>query len=224
MGVSRETLYDEVWAEPMTKVAARYRVSSSFLARVCERLNVPRPSRGHWARLEAGNASLRPGLPVVRPGDEVLWLAPGERPPASLPEPPRDVAPRRLRRWARPDLHPLLVGVREVFVAVKEPDGGYLRPLLGLRSDAPAWGPYPRSCTARVRSSVPCRRLGGRYQLAAIGAHGRRYARYIRSRNPRRERAPRSLGACREAGRAVAPPRASPGRGQTIVPQPPGTP
>lgn len=47
MAVTRETLYEEVWAEPMTKVAARYGVSSSFLARVCERLNVPRPSRGY---------------------------------------------------------------------------------------------------------------------------------------------------------------------------------
>ena len=33
MSVTREALYDEVWAEPMTTVAARYAVSSSFLAR-----------------------------------------------------------------------------------------------------------------------------------------------------------------------------------------------
>ena len=45
MTVDRETLYKEVWAEPMTKVAARYAVSSSFLARECERLNVPKPAR-----------------------------------------------------------------------------------------------------------------------------------------------------------------------------------
>ncbi|HPA80588.1 MAG TPA: hypothetical protein PLS95_07210 [Thermoanaerobaculales bacterium] len=37
MGVTREKLYEEVWAEPMTTVAARYGVSSNFLARVCER-------------------------------------------------------------------------------------------------------------------------------------------------------------------------------------------
>jgi methylaspartate ammonia-lyase len=37
--VDRETLYQEVWAQPMTTVAVRYGVSSSFLARVCERLN-----------------------------------------------------------------------------------------------------------------------------------------------------------------------------------------
>lgn len=54
MAVTREKLYEEIWAEPMTKVAVRYGVSSSFLARVCERLNVPRPPRGYWAQLEVG--------------------------------------------------------------------------------------------------------------------------------------------------------------------------
>lgn len=73
MAVTREKLYEEVWAEPMTKVAARYGVSSSFLARVCERLNVPRPSRGYWAQLEVGKASVKPVLPEARPGDELEW-------------------------------------------------------------------------------------------------------------------------------------------------------
>ncbi len=49
--VSREQLYAEVWAEPMTKVALKYKVSSSFMARVCNWLNVPRPERGYWAKL-----------------------------------------------------------------------------------------------------------------------------------------------------------------------------
>src|SRR5260221_5267187 len=50
MSVPREKLYEEVWAEPMTKVAERYGVSSSYLAQICSRLNVPRPSRGYWAQ------------------------------------------------------------------------------------------------------------------------------------------------------------------------------
>ena len=36
MGVDRAKLYEQVWAEPMTKIASRYGVSSSYLARVCE--------------------------------------------------------------------------------------------------------------------------------------------------------------------------------------------
>jgi hypothetical protein len=50
MAVSRETLFEEVWKEPMTTVAKRYDVSSNFLARICERLNVPRPARGYALR------------------------------------------------------------------------------------------------------------------------------------------------------------------------------
>jgi len=41
--ITREALYDLVWAEPMLKVAARFGVSSSYMARVCTALNVPRP-------------------------------------------------------------------------------------------------------------------------------------------------------------------------------------
>jgi hypothetical protein len=68
-GPNRQALYDQVWAEPMTTVAARYGVSSSFLARVCERLNVPRPARGYWAQLAVGRAPATPPLPEARPGD-----------------------------------------------------------------------------------------------------------------------------------------------------------
>lgn len=57
MTVAREKLFEENWAEPMTKVAARYDVSSSFLARVCERLGVPRPPRGYWEQLRVGKAA-----------------------------------------------------------------------------------------------------------------------------------------------------------------------
>jgi len=34
MSITRDKLYEEVWAEPMTKVAARFKVSSNYLARV----------------------------------------------------------------------------------------------------------------------------------------------------------------------------------------------
>lgn len=45
--ISREELYKLVWAEPMTKVATRFDVSGSYLARMCTLLNVPRPERGY---------------------------------------------------------------------------------------------------------------------------------------------------------------------------------
>lgn len=72
--VSRERLFELVWAEPMTKVAERLGVSSSYLARVCTSLNVPRPQRGYWAKLEVGKAPPKPSLPAHRPGEHTGWV------------------------------------------------------------------------------------------------------------------------------------------------------
>jgi hypothetical protein len=131
MGIAREKLYEEVWAEPMTKVAARYNVSSSFLARVCKRLNVPRPERGYWAQLAVGKASPKPDLPEARPGDELEWSRDSEprRVPRALPKPP-EVAAQSARdpRRIRPARHGLLVGAHEHFQAARVSDSGYLRP------------------------------------------------------------------------------------------------
>lgn len=65
--VTRENLHAEVWAEPMTKVAERYGVSSNYLARICERLSIPRPSRGYWQQLAAGRTPSVPPLPEPDP-------------------------------------------------------------------------------------------------------------------------------------------------------------
>lgn len=82
--VGRDQLYDLVWQEPMTKVAMRYEVSSSFLARVCARLNIPRPERGYWAKLSAGHQVPRPSLPEPRPGEELEWVRGGDDLPPLL--------------------------------------------------------------------------------------------------------------------------------------------
>jgi hypothetical protein len=71
--VSRERLFDLVWTEPMIKVAESFGVSSSYLARVCTALNVPRPRRGYWAKLEVGKAPPKPSPPASRPGEQTSW-------------------------------------------------------------------------------------------------------------------------------------------------------
>ena len=68
MAVTRDELYEQVWAEPMTTVAGRYHVSSSFMARVCARLNVPRPPRGYWAKRKVGLSVKQSALPEARSG------------------------------------------------------------------------------------------------------------------------------------------------------------
>lgn len=50
----RALLLKEVWSEPMSAVAPRYGLSDVGLKKLCSRLQIPTPSRGHWAKLRAG--------------------------------------------------------------------------------------------------------------------------------------------------------------------------
>ena len=51
---NREEIYEAIWAEPIQHVAKRYNISDVGLAKVCRRLNIPRPGRGYWAIKAAG--------------------------------------------------------------------------------------------------------------------------------------------------------------------------
>jgi hypothetical protein len=65
---NRATLYEQVWSQPMTKLAKSYGLSNVGLAKICVRLNVPRPGLGYWERLRRGQKPRRPPLPP-RPAD-----------------------------------------------------------------------------------------------------------------------------------------------------------
>ncbi len=61
--VTREELYRQVWETPMTKLAATYGLSGNGIAKICDRLNVPYPPRGYWAKLAAGKKMAAYKLP-----------------------------------------------------------------------------------------------------------------------------------------------------------------
>ena len=137
--VSREALYEIVWSEPMLRVAARFGVSSSYMARVCTLLNVPRPERGYWAKLAVGKAPKQPPLPEPRPGDPLEWTRDGALPKRahSLPKPP-DQRPRRKRTVRRqlPDRHSLVGGAKPLFEAGRLSwHGKYIKPAKNLLVD-----------------------------------------------------------------------------------------
>lgn len=52
--VTRQQLYDQVWATPMRKLATTYGLSDVGLAKVCRRHEIPRPPVGYWAKKEFG--------------------------------------------------------------------------------------------------------------------------------------------------------------------------
>lgn len=131
MRITRDDLYKEIWSEPATKLAQRYDVSSSYLARVCEGLNVPHPPRGYWARKAAGEKMPVPLLPPAGPGDPLFWekgVAVMERlPPLELP-PPETKSKGKAAPTTRPAHHPLVTAWRGFLEEAAATEGGYMAP------------------------------------------------------------------------------------------------
>src|SRR5258708_22245195 len=64
----RETLYAEVWKEPVVTVAKRYQVSDVALRKICVKLGVPVPPLGYWAKVAAGRTPRIAKLPANHKG------------------------------------------------------------------------------------------------------------------------------------------------------------
>ena len=118
MGITRDKLYEEVWAEPMVRVAVRHGVSANYPARVCDYLNVPYPHRGYWAKRLAGKAPVVPSLSPPGPGEVRVWEK-GNAVPRVAQKPEtacRKTVPVGTRSVSvRPVRHHLMVCARESF-------------------------------------------------------------------------------------------------------------
>jgi hypothetical protein len=66
--ITREELYRLVWAKPGVVLAQEFGISDVGLAKICKRLNVPRPYRGYWALVAAGRRMSIPALPAAKKG------------------------------------------------------------------------------------------------------------------------------------------------------------
>jgi hypothetical protein len=137
--ISRDELHRLVWSEPMTRIAERFEVSGSYLARVCTLLNVPRPERGYWAKLAVGKAPPKTPLPSPRPGDPLHWSKEGERVAVQKPKAPPRRPPERKVRIARNEVHGMIRGARSHFENGRPvDDGAYLKPYKKLLVDVTA--------------------------------------------------------------------------------------
>lgn len=142
--VTREELYELVWSQPMTKVCERFGVSSSYMARVCTLLNVPRPPRGHWQKLAVGKAAPAEALPEAIAGDQVTWNEKGDALPVAArsqlsPSPATNRRP--LRRPSKPaeGTHPLIRGTIAEYRRSRPGNrDGYLKPYKKLLPDVVA--------------------------------------------------------------------------------------
>lgn len=138
--VTREELYELVWSTPMIKVAEKFEVSGSYLARVCTELRVPRPERGYWAKLAVGKVPQRPALPEPLPGDPLVWSRADGLPAPVVPKPRQPPTPR-IPRPARPvvGIHGLIRGAKTHFLAGRKVDDEvHLKPYKKLLVDITA--------------------------------------------------------------------------------------
>jgi hypothetical protein len=115
MSITREELYEAVWAEPMTVVATRFEVSANYHARV----------------LSFGKKPKRPALPDARPGEVPQWTRGDSVPRVVRPlhdQGNRANRGKKIASHERPARHPLVSAVREFFEAGRLSEVGCLRP------------------------------------------------------------------------------------------------
>lgn len=133
MSISREKLYDEIWAEPITKVSKLHGVSDSYLIRVLKNLNIPRPQRGYWAMVSAGIQPEKPPLPAAKLGDPITWSRDGHTEFATSTV--EEVKTIRTKRTSRGATHGLVREAAEHFKHVRDSSSQYLKPYKKLTID-----------------------------------------------------------------------------------------
>ena len=130
--ISREQLYEEVWAEPVTKVAERYGVSGVAVAKWCRKLNVPRPGRGYWAQKSAGHRVKQ--LPLPEAATAQQWYVNRPKPSERRPAPPARIPGLELfeKPIPVPELsdpeHPLVARTRRALADTGTQEHGIIRP------------------------------------------------------------------------------------------------
>ena len=68
--ISRDALFEDVWARPLSRIAAEFGVSDTALRKMCDRHDIPTPGRGYWAQVASGKSFARPHL---RPAKEARF-------------------------------------------------------------------------------------------------------------------------------------------------------
>ncbi len=128
ISITRDELYEQVWAAPMVKVAAGYGVSDVALGKLCKRLNVPKPYPGYWAKVASGKRARQTPLPKAKEGDRTV----GSLSVRATPSIPKSLNPLHNAQIAFEQANPILcVGTtsthplaRDVFAAFAKARAG----------------------------------------------------------------------------------------------------
>lgn len=73
---NRVELYNEVWNQPLVKLAKKYGISDVRIGKVCRKLKIPHPGRGYWAKRAVGQTLEQVPLPEFKDAPVVRRLKP----------------------------------------------------------------------------------------------------------------------------------------------------
>ncbi len=164
--MKRSKLYEMVWQQPMTKVAAELGLSDVGLAKLCRRHSIPVPPRGHWAKVAAGKPSESIALSYREQDSEIALPDPSARSSddseakAAAPEvPPPELDARALAATRLPPTldapHPLVKATAAYCQRIPKLIARYERTSITDK----AWGEIER----------PPQAHHGRYMLTSAG-------------------------------------------------------
>jgi hypothetical protein len=115
--LTREELYEAVWSKATRLVAQELGISDVALAKICRKLNVPKPGLGYWRKIETGSKLKRPPLPAhglafvkINPARHApkRLLPNGSVPTATSSEDPAHLIPKSLD-----GAHPAILKAKE---------------------------------------------------------------------------------------------------------------
>ena len=89
--LTRDELYKQVWQTPMSRLANDYGITGNGLAKICDRLNVPYPPRGYWAKKAAGKKVITYRLPEASESTQLNVTISPTPPALKEPELPTEV-------------------------------------------------------------------------------------------------------------------------------------
>ena len=70
--ITREDLYEAIWSEAVQKVAEALGISDVGLAKICKKLDIPRPGRGYWTKSPRLRKVLKKPLPPLKEGQACI--------------------------------------------------------------------------------------------------------------------------------------------------------
>ena len=73
IALARETLYEQVWSEPIVRVARRLGLSGRGLGKLCARYQIPVPPRGWWAKKQHGHRVGKAPLPEATANQQIVF-------------------------------------------------------------------------------------------------------------------------------------------------------